>query len=127
MNQSTRRIKSIRYRWGLTRDIRGVETLCGVVLRGTDIPADVLEVIVADGILDLGGTRGDPAIGSPVEDDDLVNETEAGATRIRVYNRGIHLVATDDEDLTRIARVCCMLQRFLPRPESPRAQAWLVG
>lgn len=115
-------IMRVRYRWGLTERPRVVDALPIVDLRGRDIPRDILASIEEQRILELGGTRGDPDVGTPVEVDDLVIETPTRETAIRVYNRGIHLLATDDDELVRIHRVCCKLQELLPNLARPQVQ-----
>jgi hypothetical protein len=115
-------IRSVRYRSGLTTDVQHLDGVSGVELRNSDIPPDIVGAIEDDGILRLAGTWGDPALGTPVEVDDLIVETDGGTTRIRVHNRSIHMLGTDDERLTGTHRVCCMLQRFLPKREHAGVQ-----
>ena len=112
----------LRYRWGLTDRETPLDALPQIDLRGRDIPSNVLLTIAKERIAELGGTRGDPAVGIPVEVDDLVIGTAGGQTKIRVYNRGIHLIKTDDDELVRIHRVCCLLQRLLPQRPGVQAQ-----
>jgi hypothetical protein len=115
-------ITRIRYRWGLSEDPERVDTLPEIDLSGADIPPAVLEVARSARILELSGFRGDPSAGAPTEVDDLLIETQRSEIRIRVYNRGIHLLSSDDDELVRIHRVCSMLQPLLPRPEHVKAQ-----
>ena len=112
-------ITGIRYRWGLAKNVSGLDTLPSIDLRQDDIPADVRALVSKEGVLDLGGTRGDPSVGSPIEVDDLVVDTSVRQVRIRVYNRGIQMITTEDEELTRIHRVCCSLQKLLPSSRAP--------
>lgn len=88
------------------------ERLPSCTLGPAEIPREVLGLIMRLGLLDLGGTYGDPRVGDPVEYDHLLIHHSQGETDITVFNRGIILFITDDETIRRIHQVCCELERL---------------
>lgn len=104
-----RTIKRVAYCRGLMEDAKGIAGLPTVNYEGGDIPAEVLELIECDDLLECGGIHGDPDVGDPVQYDHLLIEHDQGVTEITVYNRGIMLFMTEDETIKRVHRVCCKL------------------
>lgn len=117
------RITRIHYRWGFTQDAGDLGGLTAVEIRGADVPDEVQTLLVEEDVLALGGVHGDASLGAPVEVDDVVVETDSRVVRIRVLNRGITLLTTDDDDFQRIHRVCEELQRLLPPGRALGVQA----
>jgi hypothetical protein len=60
-------------------------------------------------ILNLGGVYGDKDAGDPTEYDHLRLVLTDDVVEIKVFNRGITLLFTDDEKVKRIHRVLCKL------------------
>ncbi|GAB4335800.1 MAG: hypothetical protein Kow0089_05710 [Desulfobulbaceae bacterium] len=102
-------LMKIAYRKGMLEKGMKPESLPDRVWQGDDIPADILAAIEKEDLLNLGGVYGDRDIGDPAEYDHL-KVTLAGKTvEITVFNRGITLLFSDDENVRRIHRVLCKL------------------
>ena len=81
------------------------------VLRGSEIPVDVMKLINEVGLLDLGGIYGDESVGDPVEYDYLKIILLDSVVELEFFNRGITLFMTDDETLKHIHHIMCLLNR----------------
>ena len=77
--------------------------------RCAKIPADVRKAINEEDLLNLGGVYGDKNAGYPVEYDHLKLVLTDDTVDITVFNRGITLFTSDDEQVRRIHRVLCKL------------------
>lgn len=81
------------------------------VWSGIKIPVEVRNAINKENLLNLGGVYGDPDIGDPVEYDNLkLILTDDDIVEITVFNRGITLFTSDDEQIRCIHRVLCELE-----------------
>jgi hypothetical protein len=68
------------------------------------LPSEVASAFAAEGIGALAGTFGYKSRGEPVEIDDLDVETDTGRISIRVYERGVGLMADMGGELLRLHR-----------------------
>lgn len=73
------------------------------------IPDGILWSLEREGILDLSGLWGDPAVGDPIEVDIIRVRGRGVGADVTFYNRGITLFQTDAEEARRIHRFCCTL------------------
>jgi len=64
-------------------------------------------------ITDLDGDHGDPEAGDPVEVDVLKLETADTFLSITVFNRGIALLFGDNEEIRRLHRFFCVIEKEL--------------
>lgn len=62
-----------------------------------------------ENLLNLGGIYDDKNAGDPVEYDNLTLVLADDTVEITVFNRGITLLTSDDEQVRRIHRVLCKL------------------
>jgi len=101
----------------------------------TPVPSSILEAFERERIEELEGHWGDERVGRPVQLDRIEVETDTDLLTIEVANRAICLVASDDEELRRIHRVCGALEHaeggeaatVTTVPESRRARIQLVA
>jgi len=101
-------ITRVTYRHGLVSDddLEDLTGLKSVVLEGPAISREIVVAIHDNELLGAAGEYGDPLVGDPLEYDELVIEHAGGTTRIRLYNRGIMLLTTNEEFYKQIHRVC---------------------
>lgn len=66
-----------------------------------------------ENIAELAGTHGASEIASPVEVDFLTVDVPEGTIVITVYNRGVALLYGDSDELRRLHRFFCVLDREL--------------
>ena len=102
-------LKKIEYRKGMIEKGMKPTDLPLKVWRGAKIPAEVRKAINDEDILSLGGAYGNKNIGDPLEYDHLKLVLAGAAVEITVFNRGITLFTSDDEQVRRIHRVLCEL------------------
>ena len=81
------------------------------IWQGAKIPADIRKAINENDILNLGGGYGDKTLGDPFEYDHLKLVLTDDVIEIEFFNRGITLFVTDNEDVRRIHRVMCKLDK----------------
>ena len=104
-------LEQIEYRRGMLKKGMVPEDLPVRVWRGTEIPTNIQKAVVEEDLLNLGGVYGDEDVGSPVEYDYLKLVLADDTVEIMVFNRGITLFTTDDEQVRRIHRVLCKLDK----------------
>ncbi len=104
-------LEQIEYRRGMLEKGMKPEDLTAKVWLGEKIPEDVRKAINEENLLNLGGVYGDEYVGSPVEYDYLKLVLTNDTVEITVFNRGITLFTTDDEQVRRIHRVLCKLDK----------------
>jgi hypothetical protein len=110
-------IQKITYRRGLVTGPTDWQGLKTVVLEGPRLSKAIVEAVLDNDLLSAGGVHGIPDIGDPVEFDWLQIYHAQGTTEIKVYNRGIMLLMTNNKLIKRIHRVCCVIEnqvKFLP-------------
>lgn len=101
----------IEYRQGMLKKGMVPEDLPVKVWREAEIPTDVQKAVAEEDLLNLGGVYGNEYVGSPVEYDHLKLVVANDTVEITVFNRGITLFTTDDEQVRRIHRVLCKLDK----------------
>jgi hypothetical protein len=101
----------IEYRRGMLKKGMKPKSLPVKLWLGAKIPEDVRDAVDKEGLLDLGGVYGDRNVGDPIEYDYLKLILTSDTVEITVFNRGITLFTSDDENVLRIHRVLCMLDR----------------
>jgi len=106
-----RNLERIEYRKGLLEKGMKADGLPVKVWRGAKIPEDVREAINEENLLNLSGVYGDKNAGDPVECDHLKLLLTDDTVEITVFNRGITLFMSDDEQVRRIHRVLCKLDK----------------
>jgi len=74
------------------------------ILEAPNIPDEIMKVMEEEKIFELQGDFGNPSLGDPIEVDHLLIETDRGLHELRVLNRGIMLLMTNDEILRRLHR-----------------------
>ena len=104
-------IEVIEYRRGMIESGMKSSDLPVKVWRGTKIPAEIRTAINEENILNLGGVYGDKNAGEPVEYDHLKITLTDDVVEIKFFNRGITLFMTDNDDVRRIHRVMCKLDK----------------
>ncbi len=106
-------ISKITYRYGFLNDldIEDDSDLQTIVLAGSDITDDLLRKIHDHEILGATGIHGDPAVGDPIQVDELDFEHPGGPTRFTLYNRAIMLFHTNEEFYVQVHRVCCAIDQ----------------
>jgi hypothetical protein len=102
-------LEQIEYRKGMLGKGMKPKRLPVKVWRGAKIPADLRKEINEEDLLNLGGVYGDKNAGYPVEYDHLKLVLTDDTVDITVFNRGITLFTSDDEQVRRIHRVLCKL------------------
>lgn len=102
-------LKHIEYRRGMLESGMNPNDLPVKTWRRTGIPTEVRTSINNEGILNLGGVYGDKDVGDPVECEHLRLVQTSDVVEMRVFNRGISLLMTEDEKVKRIHRVLCKL------------------
>ena len=102
-------LKQIEYRWGMLEKGTKPESLAVKIWRGAEITAEVRKAVNAEDLLNLGGVYGDKSAGDPLEYDHLKLVLSDAAVEITVFNRGIALIMSDDEQVRQIHRVLCKL------------------
>jgi hypothetical protein len=102
-------LEQIEYRKGMLERGMKPENLPMKVWRGAKIPANVRAAVNEKNLLNLGGVYGDRNVGDPVEYDHLRLILTDNTVEITVFNRGITLLFSDDENVRRIHRVLCKL------------------
>lgn len=100
-------LEMVEYRYGMIERATDPEDLSGVIWRRPEIPANIEQAILDEDLLSLGGVFGDRHAGYPVEYDQIKMITSGETVEITVFNRGITLFTTDDEEVRRIHRVLC--------------------
>jgi len=108
------RIARLTYRTGLVQRLAQTKRLPALTTEAADLPEDMLGLVERH-LLDLGGTYGDPAMGDPIQYDELRIEHDQGVVEIVVYNRAILLFTDDIEAIRRIHQVCCGLDDIAAR------------
>ena len=104
-------IKQIEHCRGMLEEGMKPENLPVKVWRGAEIPAVVRTAVSEEDLFNLGGVYGDQEIGDPVEYDHLKLILTDDTVEITVFNRGIMLFTSDDEEVRRIPRVLCKLDQ----------------
>ena len=79
--------------------------------REAQIPVEIRKAINDEGLLDLGGVYGDKAAGEQVEYDHLKLILADNTVEFEIFNRGLTLLMRDDEQVRRIHRVLCKLDK----------------
>ena len=103
-------MKQIEYRHGMIKKGIRPKDLPVKVWRGAKISAEIMKAINEEDLINLGGIYGDKNIDIPVEYDRLRLVLTDDTVEIEVFNRGITLAMTEDEQIRRIHRVLCKLQ-----------------
>ena len=103
------KIQGIVYSRAMLESLEHKEETDIYELFGKDIPASVRASLEKNRLWELAGSYGDPSVGEPIEYDHLVLETDEGEIVLEVYNRGLMLFLTDDEELRRINRFLCSI------------------
>jgi len=104
-------LEKIEYSKGMLEKGMKAEDLPVKVLRGSEIPAEVRDAVSEERLIHLGGIYGDEDAGDPVEYDHLKLVLPDDTVEITVFNRGITLFLSDDENVRRIHRVLCKLDQ----------------
>lgn len=104
-------LERIEYRRGMLDAGRRPEDLPVRTWSGAQVPSEVRASIHDEDLLNLGGVHGTKGTGDPTEYDHLNLVLTDGTVEIEVFNRGITLFTTDDENVKRIHRVLCKLDR----------------
>ena len=104
-------LEQIEYRKGVLEKGMKPKDLPVKVWRGAKIPAEVRKAVNEENVLNLGGVYGDKNAGDPVEYDHLKLVLTDDTVDITVFNRGIMLFTSGDEQVQRIHRVLCKLDR----------------
>jgi hypothetical protein len=104
-------IEVIEYRRGMIEAGMKPSDLPVKVWRGAEISAGIRTAINEENILNLGGVYGDKNAGEPVEYDHLKITLTDDVVEIKFFNRGITLFMTDNDDVRRIHRVMCKLDK----------------
>jgi hypothetical protein len=86
---------------------------------GSRITDEIIEAIVKDGLLELGGVYGNPEAGDPVQYDSVKVVLQDGIVEIIVYNRALALSHGDDETMRRIHRVLGVLEDSIANGATP--------
>ena len=108
-------IRRLTYQEGMLERLRDAESLPSIVLEGESISQDVIDSVFDNDLLALGGEYGNPDVGEPIQYDRLLIETDRDAVDIKVYNRVIMMIHTDEDVFARIHRVCCKVDPRLQR------------
>ena len=103
-------LERIEYRAGMIETVGESGALPVRVWSGSKIPAAVRKSIIEEDLLNLAGIYGDKTLGDPIQYDHLKLILTDDVVEIRVFNRGIMLVLSDDEIIRRIHRVLCKLE-----------------
>lgn len=109
--------------------IRKIEYFHGTGRRvGSKIPEDIICAVNADQdlisewiiksfqkerIAELAGTYGDPAIADPVEVDFLTIDFDERSITIEVFNRGVTLFLKSSDEVVRLHRFFCVVEKEL--------------
>lgn len=104
-------LQRIEYCHGMLESGVKVEDLPIEVWSGSNILPEFHEAINEANLLDLAGTFGVEHAGDPQEYDHLKLVLTGETVEITVYNRGITLLFTDDEQVRRIHRVLELLKK----------------
>ena len=115
-------IQGITYRRGLLHTLRGRDSLPVAVLQGTAIPRELVVAIHDNKLLGVAGEFGDPAVGEPMQYDELTIEHVSGTDTMVVFNRAIMLLHTNDDFFARFHRVACLIDD-IGRPNKRLQQA----
>ena len=102
-------LEQIEYRRGMLGKGLKPKNLPVRIWRGAKIRPEVRKAINEEDLLNLGGVHGNKGIGDPVEYDHLKLILTDDTVEITVFNRGITLLTTNDEQVRRIHRVLCKL------------------
>jgi hypothetical protein len=102
-------LEKVEYRKGMLDKGMKLDDLPVKVWSGTKIPAAVRKAVNEENLFKLGGIYGDKNAGDPVEYDNLKLVLTDDTVEITVFNRGITLFTSDDEEVRRIHRVLCKL------------------
>ena len=105
-----RDIDRIEYRSGVLLEGMKPGDLAVQTWQGANVPSDVGKAIFQEDLLELGGTYGDRAAVGPVEYDHLRIVLKDDTVDIEVFDRQM-LLSTHDEELHRIHRVLCRLDK----------------
>jgi hypothetical protein len=103
----------IEYSWGLSEggELEKLEGTITRIYESPNIPRGVLDSFDKEQINELEGNFGDAQMGHPVEIDHLIITTNKGVKTIKIFNRGISLLITDDEVMKRLHRFCGEVRR----------------
>ncbi len=107
-------VRKIEYVHGMAESLDNPQLLQGrktTALEQPNIPDEIRQVIEEERIFELQGDYGNPGLGDPIEVDHLLIETDRGLHVLRVFNRGIMLLMTDDEKFRRMHRFFVALDR----------------
>jgi hypothetical protein len=106
-------IQRVRYARGLDEPVDSTAGRQGLRVSewSAPVPLCILEAFERERVEELEGHWGDARIGRPVQLDRIDVETDTDLLTIEVANRAICLVASDDEELRRIHRVCVALDK----------------
>jgi len=104
-------LEQIEYRCGMLERGMQPENLPVKVWRGAQIPVEIRKAINDEGLLDLGGVYGDKATVEQVEYDRLKLILADNTVEFEIFNRGLTLLMGDDEQVRRIHRVLCKLDK----------------
>jgi hypothetical protein len=115
-------IRRVTYRWGLIRNLRERVGLPVTVLEGSAIPHEVVVAIHDNELLGTTGKFGDPAVGEPMQYDELTLEHAGGTDTMIVFNRAIMLFKTNEEFFVRFHRVACLIDD-IGRPNTYKASS----
>ncbi|MFC1492111.1 hypothetical protein ACFLQ0_05955 [Nitrospinota bacterium] len=102
-------LERIEYRKGMLEIGMKPESLPVKVWHGAKITDGVRKAVNEEDLLNLSGVFGDESAGDPVEYDHLRLVLKDDTVEITVFNRGITLLMSDDEQVRQIHRVLCKL------------------
>jgi hypothetical protein len=108
-------VKKIEYIHGMIEspdNLEGIDVRRSILLDRSSIPENLIDTMLEERIIELDGTYGNPDWGDPIEIDLLNIETKSGIVSIRVFNRGIILLMTNDETMKRLHRFFGVLNRY---------------
>ncbi len=113
-------IARLRYFHGMGFDSdsnRPVDKIFAVSVGVSGLSAKIVESLDAERILSLKSRYGDPTLGDPVEVDRLEIDFEGGGPphQVTIFNRGLTLMLTDDDDVRRLHRFFGVLKKELGR------------
>lgn len=103
-------IRRITYRGGFVRTRAERDSLPAVVLAGADVPREIVVGIHDNALIGITGQFGDPAVGSPLQYDELTIEHGSGTDTMVVFNRAIMLIHSGEDFFRRFHRVASIIE-----------------
>ena len=108
-------VNKIEYVHSMADSLDDLQTSKGrhtTILEQPNIPDEIMQVMEDERIFQLQGDYGNPDLGDPIEVDHLLIETDRGLHELRVFNRGIMLLMTNDDTFRRLHRFFVALDRL---------------